>query len=372
MNAAASQLLVLFLWQAAWQAGFVLAAAWLLSACLPGAVARARLLHGGLVLSCLSPLASALLPRFILLATTLPPWVPLVDASGWMHSSQASAWEWAALLLAGVWILGVVCQSLRIVHGWVSRPLQDERCRALLEPMAGAGNIELRTLPGLDAPFCWQVHRPVLVLSERLLARSDEDLTLLLRHEVAHLRSGDPLRLFVEHCVLALLWFHPLVYWIARKAQAWREVACDEWAVADGASSRTLARLLTELAELAALPRPHDWQLSASGAALDLQLRIRRLTDDAHRLVPSSIRSWFAQTLLLALVVSLTLVRVAGPSGPSQGEHWTHWPPATSRMLDVLGVQTVDFDLRRARRDPREQRPEHRAAHRKWTAAADH
>ena len=41
-------------------------------------------------------------------------------------------------------------------------------------------------------------------------------------------------------------------------------------------------------------------------------------------------------------------------------------PPQAGDLLDLGGVQVVDIDLHRVAHDPREQTPEHRAAHRKW------
>jgi bla regulator protein blaR1 len=205
----------------------------------------------------------------------------------------------------------------------------------------------------------------VIVLPDSLLERSDEELELLLRHELAHLRAGDPLQLFLEQLVLAALWFHPLVRRGIRLAQRWREFACDERAVSAGGSPKQLATLLTNLAENSARHYGGAWTLSSLGEPNDLLARLLRLL----RATPST-RPAMAQraapALLVTFAIALTTVRLAGPFAQHPGQRWVHWPVLSGPLLDLVGIQVVDFDLRRAAHDPREQGPEHRAAHRLW------
>jgi hypothetical protein len=69
---------------------------------------------------------------------------------------------------------------------------------------------------------------------------------------------------------------------------------------------------------------------------------------------------------MIMSALSFAVVRLAGPYALAEPGHWTHWPRLTGQLLDLAGVQVVDFDLHRAAHDPREQSPEHRAGHRRW------
>lgn len=369
-----SQAPLVFLWHASWQAAILLGLALLLNHCLPRPRCRANLLHASLVLCGLASLLAALIPKFVLLADPLPAWVPLVHpADTEVQTPLSDPWSMLAAGMLAIWLTGMAIHAARIVQGWIrvrrvlraSRPFADERVGRLLHEIGAPTNLDLRVLANLPSPFCWQMHRPALILPRSMLLYSDEDLMLLLRHEIAHLRGGDPLQLFLEHCLLALFWFHPLVHWAVRKAQCWREIACDEWALAAGGSPLRLARLLTDLAEQTTRPRHDAWRLAAQGVASDWQLRMQRLVAqrraaETSRLLPGGI------LVLVALVAMLlAVVRLAGPFPMARPGQWTHWPRAASTALDIVGVQVVDFDLRRASHDPREQTPEHRRAHRR-------
>jgi beta-lactamase regulating signal transducer with metallopeptidase domain len=373
------QSVLLFLWQASCQAACVLSLAFLLAARLPAARDRARMLHAAILCCGLTPLVSALLPHYILLPTPLPASVPFVDAADPTTVRSAGAPQtWIAVAVLIIWLAGLGLEIARIFYGWLrvrrvlhmSIPLNDERIQGMLQRIGSVKNLNLRVLPALESPFCWQMHRPVLVLPENLLCKPDDDLELLLRHEIAHLHAGDPYRLFLEHCVVAVFWFHLPVRRAMRHAQCWREIASDDRALAAGGSPRRLARLLTELAEQVAGPRSDAWQLSARGSTSDLQLRVLRLVSDRQSLeLPTALRS-LAFALTAAAVLLFAVVRLAGPFSLPQPGTWTHWPRLSGQLLDIAGVQVVDFDLHRAAHAPREQTPEHRAAHRKWRRPA--
>ena len=81
------------------------------------------------------------------------------------------------------------------------------------------------------SPFCWQFHRPVIVLPEVVRNFPPAEQAAILRHERAHIRLQHPLHLFLQRIVEAILWFHPFVWWASRQAAAAREFRCDRDAV---------------------------------------------------------------------------------------------------------------------------------------------
>src|SRR5690606_33238048 len=113
---------------------------------------------------------------------------------------------------------------------------------------------------GAAGPYLAGRLRPVLVLPA-WLAPDDPAFAAAVAHELAHLRRRDPLLALVQETAALLFWFWPPVAWVCRRLDRAREMACDEWALADGAiGRRAYARFLVEVASRrgagAAAPAP--------------------------------------------------------------------------------------------------------------------
>ena len=78
-----------------------------------------------------------------------------------------------------------------------------------------------------------------------------------LDHELAHITRRDGLVKMIEIVVQAAYFFHPLVHLLVRNLRSWREMACDDAAVApDPAARLDYSRFLAELAGRAPVPLP--------------------------------------------------------------------------------------------------------------------
>ena len=70
--------------------------------------------------------------------------------------------------------------------------------------------------------------------------------TLLLLHELAHLKRRDHWVRWLELVVAGLYWWHPVVWWARRALREAEEQCCDAWVVwAMPDRSRTYASCLT-------------------------------------------------------------------------------------------------------------------------------
>src|SRR5207249_6589724 len=100
----------------------------------------------------------------------------------------------------------------------------------------------------LGGPIVFGVFRPVIALpgdfAERFNLAQQE---AVLAHELAHLASGDPVWYGLANLATALLWWHPLVWWVRRQLHFASEQAPDEASllVADGPG--VLAECLVDL-----------------------------------------------------------------------------------------------------------------------------
>jgi TonB family protein len=76
-------------------------------------------------------------------------------------------------------------------------------------------------------PVTFGFLRPVILLPEACL--QDEPVAC---HELLHVQRHDWLFTVIEECVLALFWFHPVMWWLMAQIQLAREEAVDREAVA--------------------------------------------------------------------------------------------------------------------------------------------
>ena len=106
--------------------------------------------------------------------------------------------------------------------------------------------------PSLMEPGLVGLFRPVLVSSSKILPErlTRSEIDAILAHEISHLRRRDNLTASFHMLVEALVWFHPLVWWIGARLIEEREQACDEAVVASGHDRAAYARSLVESCRL--------------------------------------------------------------------------------------------------------------------------
>lgn len=78
----------------------------------------------------------------------------------------------------------------------------------------------------IDTPFVKGIIRPRIYIPFRL---SEQEKTCILAHEKHHIRRGDPIFKLLATMLLALFWFHPLVWVSYRLMVRDMEMSCDEY-----------------------------------------------------------------------------------------------------------------------------------------------
>ncbi len=156
--------------------------------------------------------------------------------------TTSNAWTVVYPLLIGVWFCGIVIVAL-MASRWI---VQFHRLLAgalpASEPLQStlkelASRMGLRNCPDLCvvdcsvAPLVWSVgRRAKIVLPKSLLNKLDEDqIAMVLAHELAHLRRCDHWVRILELIVSVVYWWNPLVWWIRRELHAVEEQCCDAW-----------------------------------------------------------------------------------------------------------------------------------------------
>ena len=79
---------------------------------------------------------------------------------------------------------------------------------------------QVRLVPQEITPCVWGVRKTVLALPASAACWPAAKLKMVLAHECAHLLRRDPLWQILSRFFLALLWFHPLAWELARRSRA--------------------------------------------------------------------------------------------------------------------------------------------------------
>lgn len=152
--------------------------------------------------------------------------------------------------------------------------------------------------------------RPKICLSQGLLQSLREpELQAVLRHEHAHARALDPLRLAAVRFLSDFLWFLPVSRPLADAFSGMAELRADEAAVAAGSDALELASALVRTARGVAAPR----LAPALGGLALVEERVLRLLGQDPRL-PITIR-WgrgLASAVIIAALVGLLVNPASG------------------------------------------------------------
>jgi len=87
--------------------------------------------------------------------------------------------------------------------------------------------------------------KPVILLPADGALEASE---AILRHELAHVRRRDDWTNLVQHCINALFFFHPAIWWVSKRISLEREIACDDQVLHSTRRPRAYALLLADLA----------------------------------------------------------------------------------------------------------------------------
>jgi beta-lactamase regulating signal transducer with metallopeptidase domain len=169
--------------------------------------------------------------------------------------------------LVEAWLLGVAFFSLRSAGGFLL--LERERrkqsitasarvlamCQALQRRLGLERAIRYCECSWLQAPAVIGWFRPIVLLPvTALTGLSEEQLQLVIVHELAHIQRLDPFVNVFQISVETLLFYHPAVWWLNQRIRAEREHCCDDVAVSLCGNPVEYARALTLMEEWRTAP----------------------------------------------------------------------------------------------------------------------
>jgi beta-lactamase regulating signal transducer with metallopeptidase domain len=146
----------------------------------------------------------------------------------------------------------------------------------------------LLTSNELPSPISWGVIRPVILLNAEA-SQSHEEAEAIITHELAHVARLDWAKLLLARVAVAIFWFNPFVWLLAREAHQLREEAADDAVLATDIDETEYARLLVGVAR----HECRGFLIGAHGVAPaknSLARRVKRVLDGAAMRAPGGWR----------------------------------------------------------------------------------
>jgi beta-lactamase regulating signal transducer with metallopeptidase domain len=315
-----------------------------------------------------TPPAAFVLPGVSAVARSAPQ-----TAALWLEKPSGSSpwqagrsWSWRAVCVL-VWPCGVVAC---LGHAWHrhrrwrrrlrgAQEIQNPVVLTLLRRCEGevgcSRPVRLAQTSRLSSPAVFGWGRPCLMLPRSFLENfQEEELRLVLLHELIHIRRRDVAANWLLIFLQAWHWFNPLVWVACRQFRAARELYCDALVLRrlDARDRRVYGQTLVKLAEQLSSARLSPGLVPVLHRKSELKRRILMMTQ--HPKAPRLFA--FAAATLMAVLVGLTFTGAAEKGdAAADGQNKEPPPPsadkqkAAERVIQVLEkeLDRIDAQVRR-------------------------
>jgi uncharacterized protein (TIGR03435 family) len=182
--------------------------------------------------------------------------------------------EWLPMTFVAIW----VCGFLAIIFSWARSWWQLRSAVRSSTQMTLLAEVPVLSSPRLLEPGVFGIIRPVLLMPENITDRlSTPQLTVIISHEMCHVRRHDNLTAAIHMVAQAAFWFHPAVWWIKSRLLEERECACDEAVLQSGNQPELYAESILNVCKFY-VESPIASMSGVTGS--DLKRRIVRIMTD--------------------------------------------------------------------------------------------
>ncbi|HEU5414364.1 MAG TPA: M56 family metallopeptidase, partial [Candidatus Angelobacter sp.] len=245
--------------------------------------------------------------------------------------SHPLAWP---IIWALVWVLGTAYFCLRSVAGrsrvrllvrrsvLLSDAGWNAHVRATAAAMGIKRHVALLVSSETGVPLTTGMFYPAIILPPEFSEWSPLRRDAVLQHELAHISRMDALTQLLADVAVALYWWNPLVWLIARAMRIYRERACDDTVLASGTKASDYAHELLDFVSGFHQPELHSALAMARRSQLEGRI-LAVLNPALRRGSVSRVTAAVVAALTLAVVVPLAAMRPAQqqastPSASSQ------------------------------------------------------
>jgi uncharacterized protein (TIGR03435 family) len=203
--------------------------------------------------------------------------------------------------LAGGWVVAARMRSVLVRH---APPEWQEILNELAAWIGLSRPVRLLISALVQVPTVVGWLRPVVLVPVGALGGLPaEHLEMLLLHELAHIRRHDYLVNILQSVAEALLFYHPVVWWISGHVRAERELCCDAVAVSVNGDALTYAQALMELESY----RPAHLNAAVAANGGSLPDRIARLLGQSRPAVRTGLGPGVLALAILLLAAAYGL-----------------------------------------------------------------
>ena len=254
----------------------------------------------------------------------------------WLAIWGGGAAAFAAWSLAGIWnIRRLVVQATPVTaRAWLD-PLHDACARLEIRR-----SVRLLQSDRVAMPMTWGWRRPVVLLPATASGWQSTRCTVVLRHELAHVKRADVATQALAQWACAVYWFNPLVWLAAFRLRVEREQACDDAVLGLGTRASDYANHLLDIAR-----ECHAPGLAASAAVAiarpsQLERRMRAILDPTVRRAAERSRTVLTAVFLIGAVLAVSAVTptvetLPGPAiDPPVSTSRTAAPPQAAPQRD--------------------------------------
>lgn len=237
----------------------------------------------------LVPLTSLIFPSISLpllspISAGLPGQLPLPLLSGLQMSGVTAQEAIAPLWMQWSLMIWALVGAILIIRLLIGYFLTQKLFRSI-QPVMPDENIFESDL--IHVPLTSGIIRPRILLPESWKTWDPVRLKAVLAHEGAHQSRRDPLMLFAASLFRAVLWFHPLSWWLRSELNRLAEDASDDVALSLMQNRTSYAEILMEFIQQVPENRV-QWQGLAMASRSERAQRMERILDDqrvlSHRL----------------------------------------------------------------------------------------
>ncbi len=218
-----------------------------------------------------------------------------------------------------IWLTGFILLLTRLFVSWVLLRIRrrsalqaDAESLRLVEQLQTSlrlSGLRAQNWKGLRGPVAFGIFRPTIALPRDFSERySIGERHVMLAHEMAHLAARDPFWFLISDAVIALAWWHPVVWWARRKLNVASEVCADEASALVPGGPTALAECLVRFGrELTDSRWTQSLGVGGNGLKSQLAIRIANLLREPETWRPPS--AWISRmTHLSATAVAATAI----------------------------------------------------------------
>ncbi|MBK8701391.1 MAG: M56 family metallopeptidase [Saprospiraceae bacterium] len=171
----------------------------------------------------------------------------------------------------------------------------------ILRAMDIRGEVWVKNYPHHVSPFTMGIVRSVIYLPATVVSGlTTGEIEAILAHELAHIRRHDFDTNLIASMVEAVLYYHPVVWWLQQQINIHRENACDDEAITYTGNAMVYAKALIHIQENLVEHTSPPLTLAFSGSNKQLLLnRIKRLFNMPYS--PVNLREKLLASIVLFL-----------------------------------------------------------------------